>query len=63
MSNRGGWPGHVLTTNLRAPFIHGFIVDEWERAFSLKRKERVLNGARLIEGELEVKDLTGPPAQ
>ena len=30
-SNRlGRWPGHEITENLCAPFIHGFIVDEWE---------------------------------
>ncbi len=26
----GRWPGHKITKNLCAPFIHSFIVDEWE---------------------------------
>ena len=26
----GRWPAHQITENLCAPFIHGFIVDEWE---------------------------------
>jgi hypothetical protein len=26
----GRWPGHEITKNICAPFIHSFIVDEWE---------------------------------
>jgi hypothetical protein len=26
----GRWPGHEITKNRCAPFIHSFIVDEWE---------------------------------
>ena len=26
----GRFPGYEITENLCAPFIHGFIVDEWE---------------------------------
>jgi hypothetical protein len=26
----GRWPGHKMTKNRCAPFIHSFIVDEWE---------------------------------
>jgi RHS repeat-associated protein len=26
----GRWPGHKITKNRCAPFIHSFIVDEWE---------------------------------
>jgi len=26
----GRWPGHKITKNCCAPFIHSFIVDEWE---------------------------------
>ena len=37
----GRWPGHVLTANLRAPFIHGFIVDEWETTDSEPPVSRV----------------------
>ena len=29
-SDRGRWPGHEITKNRCAPFIHSFIVDEWE---------------------------------
>jgi hypothetical protein len=27
---RGRWPGHKISKNRCAPFIHSFIVDEWE---------------------------------
>ena len=26
----GRWPGHKIAKNRSAPFIHSFIVDEWE---------------------------------
>ena len=37
----GRWPRHKITKNLCAPFIHSFIVDEWETT-NLNRRVLVL---------------------
>ena len=36
----GRWPGHEITKNLCAPFIHSFIVDEWETTNHKPRDRR-----------------------
>ena len=45
----GRWPGHKITKNCCAPFIHSFIVDEWETTNltpPAHRDKTAMNGAQ-----------------